>query len=254
MATIYDDVAELMRRMADAEGAISGLRTDVNNLGDLSELENDVDELVTRVIKVEQLGGTTLTTGADIHALGYGRYIVPTAAIASSLINAPSGVSGSTAVVDVIPGGGYGQKIVRYSLCDKEEVLYYEDTYYSNAWGGWRKVDLTDTGWIELPLAEGIESYGEGVPPEYRRIGNTVYIRGAVKSVSGTGLIATLPVGFRPVQSTSYVQNTSLTNNYAAFSRLLVGNNGQLKLEAISEGVTHTDARWWPIHGSFPIN
>lgn len=42
-------------------------------------------------------------------------------------------------------------------------------------------IDLTDTGWNTLPLADGIQAYGGA--PQYRRIGKIVSIRGAVKNV-----------------------------------------------------------------------
>ena len=234
MATIYDDVAELMQRMTTAEGNITTMGQ--------------------RMTTLEQMGGTNLSTGADIHELGYGRYIVPTAAVSNSLTNAPDGAEGNTAIVDVIPGGGNGQKIVRYSVCNKNSVIYYEDTYYSNAWGGWRCVDLTDTGWIDLPLADGIEMFSSGQKPQYRRIGNIVQIRGAVKGVLATGTIATLPTGFRPTQSESVVQNTSIVDNHAAFTRMLVSNTGEVKIESASEGVVYGATKWFPIHCEFALN
>ena len=254
MATIYDDVAELMQRMQAAETAITDLQGDVNDLGDLSELENDVSELGTRMAIVEQLGGTNLATGADIHALEYGRYIVPTAAVSNTLVNAPEDAAGNTAIVDVIPGGGNGQKVIKYSICHKNSVIYYQDTYYSNAWGGWKCVDLTDTGWIDLPLADGIEMFSSGQKPQYRRIGNIVQIRGAVKGVLATGTIGTLPTGFRPTQSESVVQNTSIVDNHAAFTRMLVSNTGEVKIESASEGVAFAATKWFPIHCEFALN
>ena len=227
MATIYEQVEQLMARMTAVED---------------------------RVTAVEQLGGTTLANGADIHSLTYGRYIVPTAAVSNTLINAPEDVTGNTAIIDVIPGGGNGQKIVKYSVCNKNSVIYYEDTYYSNAWGGWRRVDLTDTGWINLPLADGIVAHSSNVTPQYRRIGDIVYIRGAVKGVLATGTIATLPAGFRPAQTVPFVQNTSITNSHAAFARMIVSNTGEVKIESASEGVTYNETRWWPINCSFSLN
>lgn len=61
------------------------------------------------------------------------------------------------------------------------------------------------TAWTPLPLASGIVSHADnfGFPPQYRKVGDEVQIRGVVRRSSGsfgTGntLIATLPVGFRP--------------------------------------------------------
>ena len=40
---------------------------------------------------------------------------------------------------------------------------------------------ITDTGWLNLPLADGIQPYGGA--PQYQKIGKLVAIRGAVKNV-----------------------------------------------------------------------
>lgn len=63
-----------------------------------------------------------------------------------------------------------------------------------------------DTGWVTLPLRTGMAVSGE--TPQYRRIGNRVWIRGRVDKTSGgavatefpvgTTAVADLPVGCRP--------------------------------------------------------
>lgn len=58
-----------------------------------------------------------------------------------------------------------------------------------------------DSGWIDLPLSSGVLAYSEAQKPQYRKIGNTVHLRGVYigGSVQGTQ-IAQLPEGFRPSQ------------------------------------------------------
>lgn len=113
---------------------------------------------------------------------------------------------------------------------------------------------VTDSGWLTLPLTEGIQSYGSSVP-QYRRIGKIVIIRGAVKNVLASGVIATLPEGYRPTYSVPYVQNTSMrTGNFAMFSRMLVGSDGKIRVEAITDGATFSTDRWIPIHCVFMID
>lgn len=113
--------------------------------------------------------------------------------------------------------------------------------------------DLTDTGWNTLPLADGIQAYGGA--PQYRRIGKVVSIRGAVKNVLATGVLATLPEGCRPTYSVSYVQNTSMRSSTCAmFARMLVGADGKIQVQAISDGAAFAADKWFPIHCTFLID
>lgn len=58
---------------------------------------------------------------------------------------------------------------------------------------------LSDSGWGNLPLAEGITAYNEEQIPRYRRIGNEVFLSGVFKGVTANNtVIGTLPEGFRP--------------------------------------------------------
>lgn len=113
----------------------------------------------------------------------------------------------------------------------------------------------TDTGWIDLPLDSGIQAYNSGQTPKYRKVGKIVFLRGAVTNVANRDTtIATLPVGFRPASiSYPYVQNTSIrTGNFAMFSRLIVGTDGRIRLEAISDGAAFGN-KWFPITCNFVI-
>lgn len=113
--------------------------------------------------------------------------------------------------------------------------------------------DLTDTGWNMLPLADGIQAYGGA--PQYRRIGKVVSIRGAVKNVLAAGVLATLPEGCRPAYSVSYVQNTSMRSSTCAmFARMLVGADGKIQVQAISDGAAFAADKWFPIHCTFLID
>jgi hypothetical protein len=114
--------------------------------------------------------------------------------------------------------------------------------------------DLTDTGWNTLPLADGIQAYGGSIP-QYRKIGKIVSIRGAVKNVLAAGVLATLPEGCRPTYSVSYVQNTSMRSSTCAmFARMLVGADGKIQVQAISDGAAFAADKWFPIHCTFLID
>ena len=69
-------------------------------------------------------------------------------------------------------------------------------------WSTW--LPYADTGWLTLPLAGASWTAVVGYTPEYRRISNTIYLRGMVKFAAGTytDTIATMPVGYRPSSNT----------------------------------------------------
>lgn len=113
--------------------------------------------------------------------------------------------------------------------------------------------DLTDTGWVTLPLADGVQAYGGA--PQYRRIGRIVSIRGAVKNVLAPCPLATLPEGCRPAYSVSYVQNTSMRSTTCAmYARMHVGADGVVQVQAISDGAAFAADKWFPIHCTFMID
>lgn len=118
------------------------------------------------------------------------------------------------------------------------------------------QASITDSGWITLPLTSGIQPYNDtGAVPEYRKIGNICFIRGSVKGVTAVGTIGTLPVGFRPTKSVSIVQNTSmLSTTRAQFVRLLIGVDGAIKIEAVSDGASLAEDKWFPLFGSFVVD
>ena len=115
---------------------------------------------------------------------------------------------------------------------------------------------IEDTGWLPLPLASGIESYSAGATPQYRRIDNKVYLKGAVKNVLSAGVIGTLPAGFRPVGAAHvYVQTTSMqTSTSANFVRMMVNVDGSVKIEGVSTGAEFGATKWFPINTEFLVD
>lgn len=229
MSDIYADIATLQEQMAEVQSDVSDLKIDVG-LMQPAQLEE----------------------GDDLNALSEGVYYIPTATIGNTLLNMP--VTGITGIVEVFTAGANGQIIQRFTPCLKNSLTIYEREFYGNAWGDWSFSDMTDSGWQTLSLADGIEAYGGSVP-QYRRIGKIVAIRGAVKNVLAAGPIATLPAGYRPSFSVPYVQNTSMRSTTAAmFTRMIVGANGVIKIEAISDGAEYSADKWFPIHCTFLID
>ena len=145
------------------------------------------------------LNVVTLTEGADLHELAVGEYLIPTSAIAASILNKPSAAGNSTSIVRVVSGGSDGQKVIYYVPCSKTNPTYYQQAYYQSAWGEWNTINLIDSGWIDLTLNSGITAYSEDQKPRYRRVGKEVFISGVFKGVTANNTdIATLPAGYRP--------------------------------------------------------
>ena len=111
---------------------------------------------------------------------------------------------------------------------------------------------VNDSGWKTLPLAEGLEAYGSTQIPQYRKIGKIVFVRGAVKGITATGTIATLPAGYRPAVTMPFVQNTSQRSGpFTMVARYVINNAGAIMLESVSDGATLAADKWFPIATSF---
>jgi len=97
----------------------------------------------------------------------------------------------------------------------------------SGANGKWEQM-LADTGSVNLTLNAPWAAYGgEFRIPFYRRIGKVVYLGGLLNptaAVAANGVIATLPVGFRP----------TARRLYAALSN--VATSGQVRVDVTSTG------------------
>lgn len=114
---------------------------------------------------------------------------------------------------------------------------------------------VSDSGWNALPLSEGVEAYATTQIPQYRKIGKVVFIRGAVKGITATGTIATLPAGYRPAATMPFVQNTSQRSGpFTMVARYTINNAGAINLESVSDGATLAADKWFPIATSFTID
>ena len=78
------------------------------------------------------------------------------------------------------------------------------------------KIDALDNEvspgtWSDLPLASGISEYDSAnFPCRYKKQGKIVFVEGAVKGIAtSSGVLATLPSGYRPNRPFYYIQATS---------------------------------------------
>lgn len=95
--------------------------------------------------------------------------------------------------------------------------------FYNGVWSTWRTGER-DTGWIDLPLSSGWSFQYDTDKPQYRRLGNVVYLRGLVNATSAAvGTLATLPAGFRPI---GYYVRFPCTLNQTDYANVQVNLNG----------------------------
>lgn len=98
---------------------------------------------------------------------------------------------------------------------------------------------LSDTGWLEAPFTSAFTHYSDDQQVKYRRIGKTVEIVGAAKPTAqlaaGSDTVAfTLPLGFRPSQQISKIQQGTGYNIWFMY----INPNGEVHVSRYRTGST----------------
>lgn len=152
------------------------------------------------------------------------------------------------------PTPGTGGVLLVISNTDKWSVAYkwlsisntviteYNACKDGDNYEEWKEISTNDTGWLNLPLSSGIV-VDSGLTPQYRKIGNRVFIRGSVKNIlNGNSVIGTLPVGFRPVLQNHHYATFTNTNACASFN---ISTDGRIIYQGNS---TNTfNAEWFVV-------
>lgn len=95
--------------------------------------------------------------------------------------------------------------------------------YYNGSWSAWTS-GVKDTGWIDLSISSGWSYQYDTDKPQYRKIGNIVYLRGLLNATtSADSVIATLPSGYRPL---GYFVRFACSLNQTEFANVQVNANG----------------------------
>ena len=145
---------------------------------------------------------------------------------------------------------------------DSKPTLYNKQVWFSRnsnevwvrnmengVWNAWQPVRY-DSGWKTLTLESGVSAYSNAQLPQYRKVGNVVYVRGAVKGVTQLSkVIAILPEGCRPSQVRSYVQNTTVQDSHPHFTRMQIQTDGSIEIKASTNDISANT--WFPIETSF---
>jgi len=101
-----------------------------------------------------------------------------------------------------------------------------------------------DTGWVDITLASGILVYGAGTNPQYRRIGDIIYMRGAVKGLPtspSSVLVGTMPAGPATTQQATQVTSSGKTANWQ------INTGGSIYV--LNSGNAGDATSWFPLPG-----
>ncbi len=182
-------------------------------------LQTAVSTLQTQVAALQP---QALTNGADLNALGVGRYYIPDVTVSATILNKPT-TRASNAFIDVVYGAtGELQQwyYINTKGADVNNKVYHR-YYYDGEWGEWLTGYMRpeDSGWLALPLSSGVTAHNEAnFPCRYRKIGNRVFVEGCVKGFATAEKdIAVLPEGYRPSKP-FYTQGATNGGNVDTFN------------------------------------
>ncbi|MGY2747198.1 hypothetical protein [Arthrobacter sp. UYCu723] len=106
-----------------------------------------------------------------------------------------------------------------------------------------------DTGWVDLALLGTAVTYGGDTIPRIRRIGNQIYMQGAIKGLTAADVdVATIPAEFLPQYNLQFVQIFGSTGQCATWQITAAGAapDGKLKIMGVTSG-TIAATSWTPL-------
>lgn len=122
------------------------------------------------------------------------------------------------------------------------------------------KIKISDSGWTDLTLKEGVEPFSD--PPQYKEVNindtQEIHLRGSVKGLTGTKkVIATLPVEKELTNPHYFVQNMSKKkdkdgNTLIPFVRWTIQRNGDIVYDGCNAPTELLDgSEWNPINTNY---
>lgn len=182
---IYDDVASLIEDFASLSTIVGNLDAKVNaiDLDALRKYSRDINDQ-----NLDDLTGEII--------FGYG----------NNCLNRPNGANGY--LINIPHCKSPATHNTQLWITRPKAGLFIRNME-GGTWTVWTPI-YSDSGWQALPLASGVSQQNEAVYPcRYRRLGNVVYVEGAVKGFTEIQkVVATLPEGYRPSKS-FYVQTAT---------------------------------------------
>lgn len=199
---IYDDVAALIEEVASLTNLVDSLSGEVEaiDLNTLRKYSRDINDA-----NLDDLTGEII--------FGYG----------NNCLNRPNGANG---YLINIPHCKSPETHNTQIWITRPKAGLFIRNMEGGTWTVWTPI-YSDSGWAALPLASGVSQQNASVYPcRYRKLGNVVYVEGAVKGFTEIQkVVATLPEGFRPSKS-FYMQTAT---NAGQTDTFMVRANGAIE-------------------------
>jgi hypothetical protein len=202
----------------------------------------------------------TLPTNKDLNTLiEPGFYIVPNTSTSATLLNKPPMTGTATALVQVMPMGDATQRLQRYHVCDKDDMLVWQRVYYSGTWGAWMLAGGS-SGWKNLTLDSAFALYNGTAAnqPQYRINGNLVTVKGCVspkEAYTSSATKVTIASGIisevRPDAALSFICQGSGMNRWT----LGIETNGTITISryGVAENISVPTTAWLVFHCTYSI-
>lgn len=224
--SVFDDIAELQTQMED-------VLTELANLG-LNYLPRTC----------ASINGEDLNEQKGTLIIAYG----------NNCTNRPSGLNG---YLINIPHDTMPDRYNKQFWFTRPTNNIYTRCMENGVWEAWTPLRY-DTGWVDIPLAEGITVANEARPVQYRRINNEVFLRGGIRGVTADlQVIGTLPNGYRPPNGFYAVQVMQHTageeKSTGNFWRMNIRTNGEIVMQ-YNTNPTHSASHWYDIDTQFLMN
>lgn len=98
---------------------------------------------------------------------------------------------------------------------------------------------MSDTGWIPLTLTESYTTFDENTTPSYRKVGNTIYLRGAISITNNnSNIISNLPINCCPEMEHNFIVALIENDTHTGNISIEVDSNGNIKLISIPSSIS----------------
>ncbi|MFP7170758.1 pyocin knob domain-containing protein [Terribacillus sp. 7520-G] len=124
----------------------------------------------------------------------------------------------------------------------------------AGVWSDWlQTAGNMEEGWRDLTPRGGAQIWTESAPPQVLRIGDHVFLRGALKGITNRKFLClTLPGDCRPQKDHVFIQNTSTDGYKARLARWIINPDGNVYVDYNTDDVWDAE-KWYPIDTHFTV-
>lgn len=181
----------------------------------------------------------------------------------NTIANVPAGVNGWLKVVKDKDSGIWTKQIwYRAGTPNSNDYQTYVRTRSGDIWSNWKQYQMVeDTGWKTITLNSKFHTYEDNSAntPQYRKVGKTVYIRGAIapyenQTSDGSGVVfANLPSDCRPSKNVFILCQGTGTKIWM----LTIFTDGDLMISRYRDGASWNTIyadHWFPFNATFLVD